>query len=89
MLTVAGLVFGIAVYQIAPTDKEQSSITKLINKYSSRAEHWEEINARHTKAEEQAGFDRNLFANGGDGQRRFEPTYPEYDRPSRASSAQA
>jgi hypothetical protein len=85
MLVGAGLIGGALWYQIAPRDKESSSLSKLIGKYSSRAEHWEETNARHTKAEEQAGYDRNLFENAGDGQRHFELTYPEYGNPSRLS----
>jgi hypothetical protein len=77
MLVGVGLLGGAFWYQIAPRDKENSSLSKLISKYSSRAEDWEEINARHTKAEEQAGYDRNLFQHGGSGERHFEVTFPE------------
>ena len=80
-LVGAALVGGALWYQIAPRDKESSSLSKLIAKYSSRAEDWEEINARHTKAEEQAGYDRNLFMNGGDSERTVDLSFPEYAHP--------
>lgn len=79
MLVGASLVAGFFVYQIVPGEqKDKSSISNLISKYSSRNEDWEEINARHTKAEEQASYDRNLFANAGGKERTREIAYPEY-----------
>ncbi|KAH8176038.1 NADH-ubiquinone oxidoreductase 17.8 kDa subunit [Sarocladium implicatum] len=78
MIVGASVVAGLFVYQIVPGDnKDKSSISNLISKYSSRNEQWEEINARHTKAEEQAGFDRNLFANASSKERTRELAYPE------------
>lgn len=50
----------------------------MINKYRSRAEDWAEINALHTKAAEQAGFDRNLFENASNKHRYVNVSYPEY-----------
>jgi hypothetical protein len=66
------------VYQFAPKDGENSSVANLINKYLSRKEHWEETNALHTKAMEQAGFDRNLFENASNKHRFVDVAYPEY-----------
>lgn len=65
-------------YQFTPKKGEDSAITSLIHKYTSQAEDWEEINALHTKAMEQAGFDRNLFENASNKHRFVDVAYPEY-----------
>lgn len=67
----------VTVFSIVPKEGE-SSIGNMINKYRSRSEDWEEINTLHTKAMEQAGYDRNLFENGSSKQRFVDVTYPEY-----------
>ncbi|KAK5990530.1 Complex I-17.8kD [Cladobotryum mycophilum] len=64
-------------YQFIPKEGENSAITNLINKYQSKAEDWAQINALHTKAMEQAGYDRNLFENGSSNQRYPDVSYPE------------
>ncbi len=74
---MATFLSAVAVFSIVPKEGE-SSIGSMINKYRSRAEDWEEINALHTKAMEQAGYDRNLFENGSSKQRFVDVTYPEY-----------
>ncbi|KAF4978093.1 hypothetical protein FZEAL_5483 [Fusarium zealandicum] len=78
-LIAVGTFFGtVLFYQfVRPQDGEQSSFTNLIDKYQSRAKDWEETNALHTQAMEQAGFDRNLFENGGNKHRFVDVAYPE------------
>lgn len=69
---------GVLFYQFIPKEGETSAITNMITKYQSKAEDWQEINALHTKAMEQAGYDRNLFQNASSTQRYVNVTYPEY-----------
>lgn len=77
--TVALFFGGVLFYQFTPKKGDETSlITGLISKYTSRAEDWEEINALHTKAMEQAGFDRNLFENVSNKHRFVDVAYPEY-----------
>ncbi|KAF5589203.1 nadh-ubiquinone oxidoreductase kda subunit [Fusarium subglutinans] len=77
-LLAVGSFFGsVLVYQFVPQEGEQSSILSLIDKYTSRGKDWEDINALHTKAMEQAGYDRNLFENGGNKHRFVDVAYPE------------
>ncbi|KID90251.1 NADH-ubiquinone oxidoreductase 17.8 kDa subunit [Metarhizium guizhouense ARSEF 977] len=75
--TVAAFFGGVLLYQFAPKQGEDSSVSSLINKYLSRKEDWEETNALHTKAMEQAGFDRNLFENASNKHRFVDVSYPE------------
>ncbi|PNY23367.1 NADH-ubiquinone oxidoreductase 17.8 kDa subunit, mitochondrial [Tolypocladium capitatum] len=75
--TVAVFFGGVLLYQFAPAKGEDSAITSLISKYTSRSEDWEQINALHTKAMEQAGFDRNLFENASNKHRFVDVAYPE------------
>lgn len=53
----------------------------LIDRLSSKNKDWEEINALHTKAAEQAGFDRNLFQGGSNEHRYVNVAYPEFVAP--------
>ncbi|KAF4453842.1 NADH-ubiquinone oxidoreductase 17.8 kDa subunit [Fusarium austroafricanum] len=77
-LLAVGAFFGsVLVYQFVPKEGEQSAILSLIDKYTSRSRDWEDINALHTKAMEQAGYDRNLFENGGNKHRFVDVAYPE------------
>ncbi|EFY90846.1 NADH-ubiquinone oxidoreductase 17.8 kDa subunit [Metarhizium acridum CQMa 102] len=76
--TVAAFFGGVLLYQFAPKQGEDSSVSSLIHKYLSRKEDWEETNALHTKAMEQAGFDRNLFENASNKHRFVDVAYPEY-----------
>ncbi|KYK56888.1 NADH-ubiquinone oxidoreductase 17.8 kDa subunit [Drechmeria coniospora] len=77
-IATVGLFFGgVLFYQFTPKKDEESSLTNFISKYTSRAEDWEEINALHTKAMEQAGFDRNLFENASNKHRFVDVAYPE------------
>ncbi|KAK3180348.1 hypothetical protein K4F52_008319 [Lecanicillium sp. MT-2017a] len=73
---VTAFLGAVTVFSIVPKEGE-SSIGNMINKYRSRSEDWEEINTLHTKAMEQAGYDRNLFENGSSKQRFVDVTYPE------------
>ncbi|KAG6041396.1 hypothetical protein E4U41_004494 [Claviceps citrina] len=75
--TVAIFFGGGLFYQFVPAKGEDSSITNLLSMYLSRKEHWEETNALHTKAMEQAGFDRNLFENATPKHRYVDVAYPE------------
>ncbi|KAJ6446135.1 NADH-ubiquinone oxidoreductase subunit [Purpureocillium lavendulum] len=75
--TVALFFGGVLLYQFTPKKGEDSAVMNLISKYTSRAEDWEEINALHTKAMEQAGFDRNLFENASNKHRYVDVAYPE------------
>ncbi|KAG9257903.1 NADH-ubiquinone oxidoreductase 17.8 kDa subunit [Emericellopsis atlantica] len=77
MLAVGSFFFGILVYQMTPRQGEDSSITRMMNKYLSRSEDWEEINATHVKAARQAGFDRALFENEVPKERWVDVSYPE------------
>ncbi|KAG5999659.1 hypothetical protein E4U54_001737 [Claviceps lovelessii] len=75
--TVAIFFGGVLLYQFVPKKGEESSVTNLIGKYLSRKEDWEETNALHTRAMEQAGFDRNLFENVTPKHRFVDVAYPE------------
>lgn len=77
-MTVATFFSGVIVYQFVPQEGENSAVMNLIHKYQSRAEHWAELNALHTKASEQAGFDRNLFENASTKHRYVNVAFPEY-----------
>ncbi|KAM0424794.1 hypothetical protein ACHAPT_010104 [Fusarium lateritium] len=77
LLTVGAFFGTVLFYQFVPKEGEQSAFLSLIDKYQSRGKDWEEINALHTKAMEQAGFDRNLFENGGNKHRFVDVAYPE------------
>ena len=68
---------GVLFYQFLPNKGEDSAITNLFSKYMSRKEDWEETNALHTRAMEQAGFDRNLFENASHTHRFVDLAYPE------------
>ncbi|KAM4055041.1 NADH-ubiquinone oxidoreductase 17.8 kDa subunit [Hirsutella rhossiliensis] len=68
---------GVLFYQFVPKEGEESAVSNIIGKYLSRPEDWEEINALHTKAMEQAGFDRNLFENASNKHRFVNVSYPE------------
>jgi hypothetical protein len=78
LLAVGGFFGSVLVYQFVPKEGEQSSILSLIDRYTSRGKDWEDINALHTKAMEQAGYDRNLFENGGNKHRFVDVAYPEF-----------
>lgn len=78
MSAVAVFFGGVLFFQFKPKEGEESAIRNWIGKYTSRPEDWEEINALHTKAMEQAGFDRNLFENASNKHRFVNVSYPEY-----------
>ncbi|QPH01123.1 hypothetical protein C2857_005322 [Epichloe festucae Fl1] len=87
--TIAVFFGGVAFYQLIPKKGEDSSVTNLINKYLSRKEDWEETNALHTKAMEQAGYDRNLFENTSNKHRFVDVAYPEALQSHAARNIQA
>jgi hypothetical protein len=68
----------VLVYQFRPEESDNWTPSSLLNKYRSKAEDWEAINSLHTKAMEQAGYDRNLFENGSNKHRFVDVAYPEY-----------
>ncbi|CAJ0545800.1 Ff.00g092730.m01.CDS01 [Fusarium sp. VM40] len=81
-LIAVGSFFGtVLIYQFVPKEGEESSILNFINKHTSRGRDWEEINALHTKAMEQAGYDRNLFENASNKHRFVDVAYPEFVNP--------
>jgi hypothetical protein len=77
IITVGTFFAGVAIYQFVPQDGETSALTNWLSKHQSRAEHWEETNALHTKALQQAAFDRNLFENASNKHRFVDVAYPE------------
>ncbi|QUC17832.1 uncharacterized protein UV8b_02073 [Ustilaginoidea virens] len=77
LASVAVFFGGVLFYQFLPNKGEDSAITNLFSKYMSRKEDWEETNALHTRAMEQAGFDRNLFENASHTHRFVDLAYPE------------
>ncbi|OAA67566.1 NADH-ubiquinone oxidoreductase 17.8 kDa subunit [Cordyceps fumosorosea ARSEF 2679] len=74
---VGGFFAAVAVFSLKPAEGEESFVSGIINKYRSRAEDWAEISALHTKAAEQAGYDRNLFENASNKHRYVNVSYPE------------
>lgn len=76
--TVGTFLGGILLYQFAPKTGEESGITKTIEKWTSSPKDWEEMNAAHSLAAKQAGFDRNLFENETPKNRWVDVAYPEY-----------
>ncbi|KFA71503.1 hypothetical protein S40288_08322 [Stachybotrys chartarum IBT 40288] len=77
LITVGTFFSCVLLYQFVPAEGEASIVSNLLSKYQSRSEHWAEINALHTKAQEQAGFDRNLFENASNKHRFVDVAYPE------------
>lgn len=69
---------GVLLYQTAPREGEPSYLRDLIGKYMSRVEDWDEITAVHTRALEQAAYDRNLFLNPPNQVKYVDLTFPEY-----------
>ncbi|KAM0254441.1 hypothetical protein ACHAQJ_006781 [Trichoderma viride] len=65
----------VLIYQFRPQDSDNWS--NVLAKYRSKTEDWEAINSLHTKAMEQAGYDRNLFQNGSTKRAYVEVSYPE------------
>jgi hypothetical protein len=68
---------GVLLYQLAPSEGENSAIYNTILRWTSKNEDWQDLAQIHTTAVRQAGFDRNLFENGGSGQRFVDVSYPE------------
>ncbi|KAF7558878.1 hypothetical protein G7046_g5277 [Stylonectria norvegica] len=89
ILTVAAFFSGVLFYQLVPAEGESSAVLNFIDKYSSKGKDWEEINTLHTQAMEQAGFDKNLFYNGGSKQRFVDVAYPEAIHSHAARNIQA
>lgn len=78
MVAVGSFFAGVLFYQFTPKDGEESAIYNWLKSFGSRPEHWEEINSAHSQAARQAGFDRNLFENGGSKQRYVDIAFPEF-----------
>ncbi|PHH67189.1 hypothetical protein CDD81_2958 [Ophiocordyceps australis] len=68
---------GVFVYQVAPRKGQESAIRDFFECYRSRPGDWEDINTLHTKAMEQAGYDRNLFENSTSNNRHVNVGFPE------------
>ncbi len=77
VITIGTVVACGLLYQLAPKEGEASAISSWLTSLSSRPEHWEEINAAHTLAARQAGFDRNLFESAGLKSRDVDVAFPE------------
>lgn len=69
---------GTYVFSRTSPDGEPGRIAKLINSYSELKETLEDRNALHTKAVEQAGFDKNLFYSSP-GSAHIDLRFPEYE----------
>jgi hypothetical protein len=78
IFAVATFFGGVLLYQVSPKEGQSSGLTNLITRWTSRPEHWEEINATHALAVKQAGFDRTLFEHSPTKDRPVEVAYPEY-----------
>ena len=75
--------FGTALfYTFRPQEGEESALINLIDRWSSKGKDWEEINTLHTRAMEQAGFDRNLFEGASNKHRFVDVAFPEFVTPS-------
>ncbi|KAJ4860577.1 hypothetical protein T069G_05565 [Trichoderma breve] len=79
----------VLVYQFRPAESDNWTPSALLNKYRSKAEDWEVVNTLHTKAMEQAGYDRNLFENGSNKHRFVDVAYPEALQSHAARNIQA
>ncbi|EGR50982.1 uncharacterized protein TRIREDRAFT_120836 [Trichoderma reesei QM6a] len=77
VIAVATFLGTVLVYQFRPQETDNWNVSNLLTKYRSKAEDWEAINSLHTKAMEQAGFDRNLFENASNKHRFVDVAYPE------------
>ena len=71
------------LYQLAQpsADGQQPALTKWIQSISTPAEEWAERNALHTKAIQEAAYDRTLFLHA-ERNRVVDMRYPEYASPS-------
>jgi len=76
VITVGALLGTVLVFQFRPQESE--TWNGVLAKYRSKAEDWEAINSLHTKAMEQAGYDRNLFENASTKRAYVDISYPEY-----------
>lgn len=76
MITLGAFLGTILFFQFRPQDSE--TWNGVLAKYRSKAEDWEAINSLHTKAAEQAGYDRNLFQNASTKRAFVDVAYPEY-----------
>lgn len=74
----AAIPFSVVVYNLAQPGKdgEAAWLTRKIHEYHSWQEEWANRSALHTKAIEQAGFDRALFLHA-DVNRSVDVRYPE------------
>ncbi|KAL6895772.1 hypothetical protein HDV57DRAFT_480387 [Trichoderma longibrachiatum] len=77
VFAVAAFLGTVLVYQFRPQETDNWNVSNLLTKYRSKAEDWETINALHTKAMEQAGYDRNLFENASNKHRFVDVAFPE------------
>ncbi|KFH48060.1 NADH-ubiquinone oxidoreductase 17.8 kDa subunit-like protein [Hapsidospora chrysogenum ATCC 11550] len=77
IFAVATFFGGVLLYQVSPKEGQSSGLTNLITSWTSRPEHWEEINTAHALAVKQAGFDRTLFEHSPTKDRPVEVAYPE------------
>ncbi|PNP42565.1 hypothetical protein TGAM01_v203787 [Trichoderma gamsii] len=75
VITLGAFLGTILVFQFRPQESE--TWNGVLAKYRSKAEDWEAINALHTKAAEQAGYDRNLFENASTKRAFVDIAYPE------------
>ena len=68
-----------AAYRFSNSDPNAPPLfTRIIEAYSNYKEEWTTRNTLHTRAVEQAAFDRNLFLNEGRGAKMVDLKFPEY-----------
>ena len=83
-LTITALPLGLALYTFSTSDTSSTPwLTRVIHYYSDYKDEWTRRNELHTRAVEEAAFDRNLFLNsnmagkGGRERGGYELIYPE------------
>ena len=76
-----------AAYRFSNSDPNAPPLfTRIIEAYSTYKEEWTTRNTLHTRAVEQAAYDRNLFLNEGRGAKMVDLKFPEYVFSSRRMS---
>ncbi|TQS35203.1 hypothetical protein Golomagni_04385 [Golovinomyces magnicellulatus] len=77
VLSLIPLSIGLYTISRPDTDGKLPAITRFINGFSHYQEKWSERNTLHTKAVEQAGYERNLFNSSTRKRRVVDLKFPE------------
>ncbi|POS85112.1 hypothetical protein EPUL_003155, partial [Erysiphe pulchra] len=76
-LSIIPLSVGLYTFSRPDIDGKLPAITRFIDSFSHYKEKWSERNILHTKAVEQAGYDRNLFNSSTRKRRVVDLKFPE------------